>query len=375
MMKPFQTLMLPALALVGCGGEAPPDTATHAAALSTTFQQWTSSQAFQGAMTNSNVVVLTGDFDSNDRDDIAILTRGSRWVGRAYNSRYSLGTLNDARWLRVDGLNGEWVQQAQHFVVGDFNGDTFEDIALLGIPNHTTVPIIFGATGGDFFFLEAPGGLLPLFSTHPGAQVVAGDFDGDGKDDIAMAGGSNWTSIVIGFSTGFTFDVEYDYEPGFSVWAKEPGAQLVAGDFDGDGKHDIALAGGAAFSSVAIARYADDEEWFDVGTAFSPYIVVEPKQAGARVLVGDYDGDGDDDFAVAGAAGKTHVYFTFCHFGGETFSLTDDSAYQPFFASYAASTNAILSGRLSHDTKDDIYYPSAQNYSLHALIMGRIRGG
>ena len=71
--------------------------------------------------------------------------------------------------------------------------------------------------------------------TEPGA-IVAGDFNGDGRTDLAVANtGSDDVSVLLGNGDG-TFQNQVPYATGF-----EPSA-IVAGDFTGDGRTDLAVA-------------------------------------------------------------------------------------------------------------------------------------
>ena len=71
--------------------------------------------------------------------------------------------------------------------------------------------------------------------TAPDA-LVAGDFTGDGRTDLAVANsGSNDVSVLLGNGDG-TFRDQATYPVGTDPVA------LVAGDFTGDGRTDLAVA-------------------------------------------------------------------------------------------------------------------------------------
>jgi hypothetical protein len=116
-------------------------------------------------------------------------------------------------------------------VSADFNGDGKPDLAVANQDNDTVTLLIGDGTGVTFQILTPS----PAVAGLPWG-IIAADFDGDGKMDIATSGNfDDKVSVLIGIGDG-TFNPKVD----FSVGTAPTG--LVATDFNGDGKFDIATA-------------------------------------------------------------------------------------------------------------------------------------
>lgn len=338
-------------AVAACGGEMPLDTETMSSSLSATIAQWTftSPNSIQTTLGLADVEAVVGDFDRNGRDDFALIS-GGIFVG--YNSQFSTGSY----WTNgyVDAGFDNAFDNAKHIAVGDFNGDDRDDIALLGA-HPTVVDIAYGKAGGGFDFLTRSDYALQYWASQPGAQVATGDFDRNGRDDIAIAGGSGWTSIVVALSSSNgSFSTRFVYAPQFAAWAADPGAQLVSGNFDGDPRDDLAVVGGQGhwLIGLALARYDRTTGLaFAETTRHAPWVVNLAKQPHAKVLVGDFDRDDDDDFAVVGAA-----YASEFAFGFQTGSTITEELWNgdPSFVTDAKQARFVLAGALG-PSNDDIF--------------------
>jgi hypothetical protein len=59
---------------------------------------------------------------------------------------------------------------------------------------------------------------------------VSGDYNGDGRSDVALVGGQGWDSVPVAFSNGDgTFFTTATPIPNFPAWAQVSGAKPVSG--------------------------------------------------------------------------------------------------------------------------------------------------
>lgn len=172
--------------------------------------------------------------------------------------------------------------------LGDFNGDGFPDLAAL--TNGSTVTILIGNGNGDFTAMAEK----PFAGINPVA-ITAGDFNGDGKTDLAVlnageVGTDGSVSILLGNGDG-------TFAPALRTLAtgKEPNSIVVA-DFNGDGIPDLAVANCGAHDeggSISVLLGKGDGEF----TPASASPEVDGLSSG--MIVADFNGDGIPDVAFA----------------------------------------------------------------------------
>ncbi len=326
--------------------------------------------------------LAAGDFDNDGFGDLAIgepnFNNGLVGVSNTggvhvlYGSRSGLSVGSSQFWNQnspgIEGVSEGNEQFGFALAVGDFDGDTFDDLAVgapgeqiipgnigaLALGNRGAVNVIYGGSGGltsagNKFFSQSTSGIPgdPDIGDNFGWSLASADFNKDGRDDLAI--GIPGERVSLRDAAGEVLVLFGSSGPGLTttgnqVWNLSSsrldgnpsindyfGSSLAAGDFNNDNSADLAIgitgrkiSGENKAGEVRILLGSSSglkKAGHQILSQDSPGVegaAERDDEFGTTMTANDFNADGRDDLVVGvpkedigllASAGAVHVFF------------------------------------------------------------------
>lgn len=235
----------------------------------------------------------------------------------------------------------------QDLAVSDVDGDGKLDIVVIcpdfvNIFKNTTTNSIVSFTRTD------------MVGTADAGSVVVTDFNQDGKPDIATVGSnSNFISVYKNITTGgnISFGSAQSFSTAGSAFS------FTAGDFDGDRKADLAIAGYNSSTLTVLLNTSTPS-----AISFSSAIIQTNQQGIRHIAIADFTGDGRNDMAIANiGSSKIHLYQNISTTGSISFAPKVD-------LTVAQEPKHIAAADMNGDGKPDVVSANVNASSVSVYV-------
>ncbi|HEV2423273.1 MAG TPA: FG-GAP-like repeat-containing protein [Terriglobia bacterium] len=224
--------------------------------------------------------VVTGNFAGGSIADLAVANLGSNNVAVLVGT--GTGTFNAAVEYSI-GSGSEPIAVA----TGDFNKDGKLDLAVADL-NADTVSVLLGNGDGTF---QSPASYATGLGPH---ALAVTDINGDGKLDLVVANSvSNTVSVLLGNGDG-TFQAHVDYSTGSEPTALAAGAFVTSSSLPGVVTADLTAGPGGVCALLNSGT----------GTLLAP-VCYAAGQNPEAIVAADFNGNGELDLAAANSKSDT----------------------------------------------------------------------
>ena len=246
----------------------------------------------------------------------------------------SLYRADASRWEHVRStagiIPGGWgIRPGDVYIAGDFDGDGRDELVVYN-PTWWTIPLlglIKVGTDGSLRLIRRYDADIPGWGGFArNDRFLVGDFDGDGRDDLLVTNVTDWSmpyvATLISTGTGFTMTRRYDGDiPGWG--GMRQGDRVQVGDFAGTGRSDVLLWNALDWSSIYLGLCRMQRGGLRCIRMYTDDL---PGWGGFRrhdeIHVGDFNGDGKDDLYLFNGRDWSESYLGMFRSTGSAFAYT-----------------------------------------------------
>ncbi len=198
--------------------------------------------------------LLTGDFNNDGLTDLALFDNSHAQIDLLLQRRHPEEATSESGPSNVNDVKGDWRfehktiavdKQLASMAVGDFNGDGRTDIACFGAPDRLLV--YFQPASGEWNTRTT----MRVPDVAPQQwNMAAGDLNGDGKDDLVILGRQQTYLFLQNAKGGLS-------APTTLMNTSEKLSLAQIADIDGDGRKDLCYLAGETQDRMFCARLQD----------------------------------------------------------------------------------------------------------------------
>lgn len=300
-------------------------------------------------------IAAVGDLDGDNLPDLVTVNKISRNISILQNTGGGVAAYDTVLVLACQG-------NPSNVKIADIDGDGRQDIVVASGSGGSSIMIFRNTTNYSsaaprtISFATRSDIVISSISTHPGVLGI-GDFDDDGKLDIAAAcyaPSSPYKMVILrnnnnaGATSSFTL---YGYNTGSSSTPSSAAtSSLCVGDFNSDGLPDIGVVTQNGYASAGVLSVFKNTSTGQGVINFASPLALSTGVFPLDVQCGDMDGDGKLDLVTTQSLANSVSVFRNTYTSGSSLAFASESVLTSSIASPAGTAIGDLDG----DGKVDI---------------------
>ena len=239
----------------------------------------------------------SGDFSGDGKHDLLIHSGNSITIYRSNGSQL------DLVFSTVERVPGSWqFKPNDQFYIGDYNGDGKDEVVVYNsvdwIMEYLGLLVDDGNNG--LRLVARYDDIIPGWQFQRTDNFYVADFNGDGKKDLFVFNGSNWSIPYVGMlrSNGSSFSVVQRYDANMPGWEMRSQDRHYVGDFNGDRKKDLFVFNGTQWSIAYLGMLRSSGSDLSMTKRYDGNAPGWQMRKNDRHYVSDVNGDGKADLFV-----------------------------------------------------------------------------